>query len=158
MGILTEIEFEVVSPFYSVVAPWPTILTPPESTDAIEGQAVQLSCKISGFPNATLVQWTRNSSIIDISDSNKYSTRRHMVNATEDVFVETLQFAVSPDLEGHYACCVSVLREEENAPTGSGWIDESDCSTYGTITIDHGMSGLQYMNELRPLYCHHTCS
>ena len=72
-----------------------------------------------------------------------------MLNTSEDVFVETLHFTFSPDLEGRYGCCVSVLREEDNPPTGSGWIDESRCSTYGTVTIDHGMSGLQLKN--RPL-------
>ena len=103
---------------------------------------MELSCKVSGFANVTVVQWMKNH--IDLESdtgSSEYTTRRE--NVADDEFVETLQFvASSTAFGGNYSCCLGV-RNASSDRTVSTTITrpttqpgEFDCGVfYGVVSV-----------------------
>lgn len=118
----------------TAVAPLPEILEQPQSTNVAEGKRVELSCKVRGFPNVTIIQWTKDFENIS-SNSGAYTTTREMVNGSQVVFTETLQFTAHPSSAGRYTCCVGVRRGgvEVRRVTLQ---EEDECGEPGTVTVN----------------------
>ena len=122
------------------VAPLPQLLEQPKNVRVEQGDSVQLSCKVSGFANVTVVQWMKNH--IDLkSDTSEYTTRRE--NVTDDEFVETLQFvASSTAFGGNYSCCLGVRNASSDRKVSTTITrpttrpGEFDCGAiYGVVSV-----------------------
>lgn len=124
------------------VALLPQLLEQPKNVRVKQGDSVELSCKVSGFANVTVVQWMKNH--IDLESdtgSSEYTIRRE--NVADDEFVETLQFvASSTAFGGNYSCCLGV-RNASSDRTVSTTITrpttrpgEFDCGVfYGVVSV-----------------------
>ena len=159
------LQFQFVSYLVSVgVAPLPQLLEQPQSVRVNQGDMVQLSCKVSGFANVTVVQWMKNHVDLESDSTNgEYTTRRE--NVDEDVFVETLQFfAHSAAFGGNYSCCLGVRNDSSDRTLSTTRLNvqsgEVDCGTfYGVVTVTGKMNG--WIVILKVIYkgnmCRLTC-
>ena len=146
------------------VAPLPQLLEQPKNVQVNQGDAVQLSCKVSGFANVTVVQWMKNHIDLESDSTNgEYTTRRE--NVDEDVFVETLQFfAHSTAFGGNYSCCLGVRNDSSDRTPSTTRLNvqsgEVDCGAfYGVVTVTGKMNG--WIVILKVIYrgnmCRLTC-
>ena len=142
------------------VAPLPQLLEQPKNVQVNQGDAVQLSCKVSGFANVTVVQWMKNHIDLESDSTNgEYTTRRE--NVDEDVFVETLQFfAHSAAFGGNYSCCLGVRNDSSDRTLSTTVLNalpgELDCGAfYGVVTVTGKMNG--WIVILKVIYRGNMC-
>ncbi len=110
---------------------------PHQDITTVEGSRVELPCTLRGFENSTQVQWHKDSTMIDTTDSRVYHVSRHRL--TEVEFTETLSFVVNSETEGKYTCCVGVVTEKlVNLVTVGGVSEEVECGLGGTmVSVSH---------------------